>query len=204
MPEPTVRFFYDELIREKFAGEGTYDGTLGETYDEARRGAYDGMRSRAYDIRACACGIGTQALGLALRGHRVTGTDLSPAAAARVRGEAAGRGLTVPTAAADMRELPFLDGAFDVVVCTDNSLPHLLRPHGLLLVSTRAYDAMLRERPLATPPAVSARPEGRVASFSCGTGTRAASATTSILPAASHRPAWAAVRAPPRVTGHDN
>ncbi|GGS94535.1 hypothetical protein GCM10010206_66490 [Streptomyces cinerochromogenes] len=39
----------------------------------------------------CSCGIGTQAIGLALRGHRVTGTDLSPRAAARAAREAARR-----------------------------------------------------------------------------------------------------------------
>lgn len=55
-----------------------------------------------------------------------------------------------------MRALPFADGAFDVVVCADNSLPHLLtpqdvtralgemcrvaRPRGLVVVSTRDYD----------------------------------------------------------------
>src|SRR6266567_9320458 len=31
----------------------------------------------------CACGIGTQAIGLAQAGHRVVGADLSPAALAR-------------------------------------------------------------------------------------------------------------------------
>lgn len=31
----------------------------------------------------CACGIGTQAIGLARAGHQVVGSDLSPVAAAR-------------------------------------------------------------------------------------------------------------------------
>jgi SAM-dependent methyltransferase len=69
-----------------------------------------------------------------------------------------------------MRRLPFPDGLFDIVVCADNSLPHLLterdvhaalaemrrvlRPTGLLLVSTRPYDELLRDRPAATPPQV--------------------------------------------------
>ncbi|MEV7597160.1 class I SAM-dependent methyltransferase [Kitasatospora sp. NPDC089797] len=120
------------------------------------------------EVLDCACGIGTQAIGLAALGHRVTGTDLSPVAAARATAEAAARGLRLPTAAADMRELPFPDGRFDVVVCADNALPHLLtaedvraalaelrrvlRPGGLLLVSTRPYDDLRRERPTATPP----------------------------------------------------
>ncbi|CAL9329091.1 hypothetical protein SUDANB178_00029 [Streptomyces sp. enrichment culture] len=118
----------------------------------------------------CSCGIGTQAIGLVLRGHRVTGTDLSPRAAARAGREAARRSLSLRTAAADMRRLPFPDGRFDVVVCADNSLPHLLteqdvhaalaamrrvlRPDGLLLVSTRHYDDLLRDHPVSTPPQV--------------------------------------------------
>jgi len=36
-----------------------------------------------------ACGIGTQALGLAGRGHRITGCDLNAAAVERARQEAA-------------------------------------------------------------------------------------------------------------------
>lgn len=129
----------------------------------------------------CACGIGTQALGLAALGHRVTGTDLSPVAAARARREAGARGLATRFAAADMRALPFGDAAFEVVVCADNSLPHLLtahdvltalremrrvlRPGGLVLVSTRPYDETRRSKPRAAPPGVAVTPEGRVISF---------------------------------------
>ena len=101
----------------------------------------------------CSCGIGTQAIGLASRGHRVIGTDLSVRAAARAAQEAVHRDVPVYTAAAGMRRLPFSDGGFDTVVCADNALPHLpreqdvhaalaemrrvLRPAGLLLLSTR-------------------------------------------------------------------
>ncbi|MFF0411247.1 class I SAM-dependent methyltransferase [Kitasatospora sp. NPDC004745] len=120
------------------------------------------------DVLDCACGIGTQAIGLAGLGHRVTGTDLSPVAATRAADEAGQRGLHLPTAAADMRRLPFPDARFDVVVCADNALPHLLtpedvdaalaelrrvlRPGGLLLLSTRPYDELRRTRPASTPP----------------------------------------------------
>ncbi|MFJ9695926.1 class I SAM-dependent methyltransferase [Kitasatospora sp. NPDC101183] len=134
------------------------------------------LGARPAEVLDCACGIGTQAIGLAARGHRVTGTDLSPVSAAHATAEAARRGLHLPTAAADMCRLPFPDGRFDVVVCADNALPHLLtpeavrtalremrrvlRPGGLLLVSTRPYDDLRRTRPASTAPQTAVR-DGR-------------------------------------------
>ncbi|MFI6101559.1 methyltransferase domain-containing protein [Lentzea sp. NPDC051213] len=126
----------------------------------------------------CACGIGTQAIGLAMRGYEVVGTDLSPMAASRAVAEASARGVSLPVSAADMRSLPFADDSFDVVLAADNALPHLLtsddfmralremrrvlRPGGRLIISTRDYDTLRRERPLSTPPSVG---PGRVVWF---------------------------------------
>ncbi|MFC3893408.1 methyltransferase domain-containing protein [Lentzea rhizosphaerae] len=126
----------------------------------------------------CACGIGTQAIGLALRGYEVVGADLSPKAAVRAVVEASARGVALRALASDMRALPFADGSFDVVLAADNALPHLLtsddvlaalremrrvlRPGGRLIISTRDYDTIRRERPLSTPPSVG---PGRVVWF---------------------------------------
>lgn len=184
-PSPAVRHFYDDLAaeydliyadweasiaRQAAALSALIDGTAGS-----------GSGSVAYDVLDCACGIGTQALGLAALGYRVTGSDLSPVAATRAAREAASRGLTLPVTAADMTTLPFRDGSFDVVVCADNSLPHLLtpqavlaalgemrrvlRPGGVLLLSTRPYDRLRRERPASTPPQVREGAGGRVVTF---------------------------------------
>ncbi len=166
MPETSVAHFYDELADDYHLIYPDWDASI------RRQGvALDALigQERAV-LLDCACGIGTQAIGLALRGHRVTGTDLSPRAAARAAREAASRNVSLRTAAADMRRLPFPDGRFDTVVCADNSLPHLLteqdvhaalaemrrvlRPDGLLLVSTRPYDDLLHDRPASTPPQV--------------------------------------------------
>ncbi|WTO33162.1 class I SAM-dependent methyltransferase [Streptomyces achromogenes] len=166
MPETSVARFYDELADDYHLIYPDWDASIRRQGD-----ALDALigRDRAA-VLDCSCGIGTQAIGLALRGHRVIGTDLSPRAAARAAHEAARRNLSLRTAAADMRRLPFPDGRFDTVVCADNSLPHLLtgqdaraalaemrrvlRPAGLLLVSTRPYEDLLRERPASTPPQV--------------------------------------------------
>ncbi|MFF9492822.1 class I SAM-dependent methyltransferase [Streptomyces flaveolus] len=166
MPETSVAHFYDELADDYHLIYSDWDASIRRQGD-----ALDALIGQdRVEVLDCSCGIGTQAIGLALRGHRVTGTDLSPRAAARAAREAARRSLSLRTAAADMRRLPFPDGRFDVVVCADNSLPHLLteqdvnaalatmrrvlRPHGLLLVSTRHYDDLLRDHPVSTPPQV--------------------------------------------------
>ena len=104
-----------------------------------------------------ACGIGTQALGLAGRGYRVSAADLSPAAVERARREAGTRGLSIELSVADMRQAHRHRAApFDLVLCGDNALPHLLtdteilealrsfyravRPGGLCLLSVRDYE----------------------------------------------------------------
>ncbi|MBG7697815.1 class I SAM-dependent methyltransferase [Streptomyces sp. MC1] len=166
MPEASVAHFYDELADDYHLIYSDWDASIRRQGD-----ALDALIGQARTaVLDCSCGIGTQAIGLALRGHSVTGTDLSPRAAARAVREAARRGVSLPAAAADMRRLPFPDGRFDSVVCADNSLPHLLteqdvraaltemrrvlRPAGLLLVSTRPYEDLLRDRPTSTPPHV--------------------------------------------------
>ena len=114
------------------------------------------------------CGIGTQAIGLALKGHEVTAYDLSPTAVARAREEAARFGVEMAFGTADIRALDReVAGPFDLVVSLDNALPHLesdrdlrqalaavrklLGPDGLFLASVRDYDRLREERPEGTP-----------------------------------------------------
>ena len=133
-------------------------------------------------ILDCSCGIGTQAIGLARLGTTsMIGTDLSPRAAARATHEAKARGVSLPTAAADMRALPFTDNTFDVVLTADNSVAHLLtppalttaltemhrvlRPNGLLLLTVRDYDEIRAKHPTTTPPQLSEHKAGRAIAF---------------------------------------
>jgi SAM-dependent methyltransferase len=68
-----------------------------------------------------ACGTGNSSLPFSRRGLRVTGSDISAAMLA----EAARKAPDIPLIEADMRALPRI-GAFELVVCFDDSLNHLL------------------------------------------------------------------------------
>jgi SAM-dependent methyltransferase len=133
-------------------------------------------------ILDCACGIGTQAIGLARLGHRVHATDLSAAAVARAEREAQAAGVSLTFSVADMRELARqVPGNFDVVLACDNALPHLLtdddlhlstasiaaklRPSGLFLASTRDYDHLIQLRPKSEMPRVFDGPGARRITF---------------------------------------
>lgn len=125
-----------------------------------------------HDLRIldCACGIGTQSLALAERGHTLTGVDLSAAAIARAQTEAQQRRLPTRFTVADMRDLTTVpESNFDVVLAADNALPHLLteaglaralqqiagklRAGGLFLATIRDYDQIVEEVPAMPPPA---------------------------------------------------
>lgn len=91
-----------------------------------------------------ACGIGTQALGLAALGFDVTAADSSDKAVARARREAAQRQLTLHFHTADMRQCQeHLGGGFDLVIACDNAVPHLLNDDDILL-ALRQMHACLR------------------------------------------------------------
>ncbi|MCC6803711.1 MAG: class I SAM-dependent methyltransferase [Anaerolineae bacterium] len=139
-------------------------------------------RPDADSVLDCACGIGTQAIGLALHGYNVRATDLSPAAVRRARTEARNFGVKIFFGDADFRDLAReVDGTFDVVLACDNSIAHLLTdgdltlaaasmrekllPGGLLILSIRDYDALVQEKPRVQPPNILDTPEGRRVSF---------------------------------------
>ena len=104
-----------------------------------------------------ACGIGTQALGLAQHAYQVTASDLSALEVERAKTEAKKRGLDIAFSVADMRQAyEHHQSQFDVLIACDNAVPHLLsdkdilqafsqfyqclRPGGGLIISVRDYD----------------------------------------------------------------
>lgn len=66
------------------------------------------------EVLDLACGFGRHAIGMNLRGHRVTGVDFNPRYLEIAAEEARAAGATVRWTPGDMRALPF-EGAFDAV-----------------------------------------------------------------------------------------
>jgi SAM-dependent methyltransferase len=159
--------FYDAFAADyELAYGGRWDEAVerqGRALDELILEMVPGAR----DVLDCSCGIGTQAIGLALRGYRVVGTDASAAEIARAGEEASRLGVDCTFAVADFRDLSAVDGSFDAVISCDNAVPHLLAPAdvvraleqmrsklrdgGLLVITMRDFDEALRDRPAVAP-----------------------------------------------------
>jgi SAM-dependent methyltransferase len=105
------------------------------------------------------CGIGTQVLGLAKLGYKVSASDISEGALAKAAEYAAERNLRIDFQPGDMRKVDrVFSESFDAVIACDNSVPHLLSdadiltafqafnklldPDGIVLISVRDYASL--------------------------------------------------------------
>ncbi len=121
-------------------------------------------RQEPVSLLDCSCGIGTQAIGLALQGYRVHATDLSTVSIENASQEASRLGVDITFGVADFRQLAdAVKNTFDVVLSCDNSIAHCLdddflnaaltsmgsrlNSGGLLLLSMRDYDALIADKP---------------------------------------------------------
>lgn len=137
---------------------------------------------RSAQILDCACGIGTQAIGLAALGYGVTASDLSAGALAEAKDRAAKEAPILRFVQADFRELSkTFSEHFDIILAMDNALPHMLttealdtavksivgqlRPGGMFVASIRDYDALLKEKPPYSPPYIHKTADGQRVSF---------------------------------------
>ena len=175
-----VTDFYDELsVLYRHNMGWDWDATMreeGATLDRALARIVG--RPGPYRLLDCSCGIGTQAIGLAMQGHSVHATDLSPVSIDCARAEAEQLGVDVSFSVADYRRLDEdVSGTFDVVLSCDNSIAHCLtdadlgaalssmksrlEPDGLLLLSARDYGSLVADRPRFNNQHVQDRADGR-------------------------------------------
>ena len=133
-------------------------------------------------ILDCACGIGTQSIGLAKLGYSVTGSDISEGELQEARERAAKNGVEIPFMKADFCRLSetFAE-QFDLVIAMDNALPHMLTKEaletavqsiveqvkggGMFVASIRDYDAVLMNKPTYSPPYIHKTDKGQRVCF---------------------------------------
>lgn len=137
---------------------------------------------RSARILDCACGIGTQAIGLAAMGYNVTASDISEGELAEARKRAAKNNMQIPFVNADFCALSdTFTEQFDIVIAMDNALPHMLshadlekaiksitnqvKDGGMFVASIRDYDALLAEKPPYSPPYIHKTDKGQRVSF---------------------------------------
>lgn len=137
---------------------------------------------RSARILDCACGIGTQAIGLARLGYPITASDISENELVEARNRSAENNVQIAFSKADFCALSeaFSD-RFDIVIAMDNALPHMLTADdlasavksitgqiadgGMFVASIRDYDALLKDKPPYSPPYIHKTLKGQRVSF---------------------------------------
>lgn len=133
-------------------------------------------------ILDCACGIGTQSIGLAALGYSVAASDISEEEIKEARNRATAAGLNIDFKCADFRALGNVYSEnFDIIIAMDNALPHMLSKEdlnraiesitermargGIFVASIRDYDVILEDKPPYSPPYIHKTSNGRRVSF---------------------------------------
>jgi SAM-dependent methyltransferase len=164
----SVTNFYDRLADDYHLLFQDWKQTVRRQGEILNRILTDRLGPGPFAVVDCCCGIGTQAIALALYGHRIRATDISARAVERARAEARAQGVEIEFGIADLRNAAATGRAdFDAAIACDNGLPHLLgdadlqmalqlmashlRPGGVFLATIRDYDELIEQRPHATP-----------------------------------------------------
>jgi len=170
----SVLKFYDEIAEDYHLIFGDWNQAFahqGEILDKVIQSKLNVSATHNISLLDCSCGIGTQAIGLSKRGYNVSATDISPVSVKRAEKEAVSNGVKINFGVADFRSLDKdVAGSFDIVLSADNAIPHLLTDedltkavqnihtklnhNGMLLVTIRDYDVLVKEKLSTTQPRV--------------------------------------------------
>lgn len=153
--------FYDDWASDYDAVHADWRATVRVHGALLAEALHDRGIATGASVLDCTCGIGTQAIGLALAGYRVAGSDISAGEIERARVEASSFGVEAEFAVADLLDLaatlPDTWHVFDAVISA-NSLTHfatpallaavfaqmasVCRPGGVVAVTNRDYDPL--------------------------------------------------------------
>ena len=133
-------------------------------------------------ILDCACGIGTQSIGLAALGYKITASDISDGELKQAKERAKQNNVIIRFERAVFCRLSetFSD-QFDIIIAMDNAIPHMLtrndlekairsiilqiKKGGIFVASIRDYDKLLEQKPSYSPPYIHKSDTGQRVSF---------------------------------------
>ena len=177
-----IQTFYDNLATEYDKLFLNWDATTKEQamiLDKIfKNNGYD----KSCKILDCACGIGTQAIGLASLGYDVTASDISDRELEEAKKRAVKNDVKICFEKADFRTLSkTFSNKFDIIIAMDNALPHMLTKNdlktavlsiknslamgGMFVASIRDYDALLISKPSYSAPYIHKMEKGQRVSF---------------------------------------
>lgn len=136
--------FYNQLAPFYHLIYGDWDTAIDKQATQLSAFIRERWGEHVQNILDVSCGIGTQAIGLASKGYKVTASDLSSKEIERAREESLKRNLDVSFSICDMREAHSHHLAqFDVVISCDNSIPHLLDDQEIMKALKQMYACTL-------------------------------------------------------------
>ena len=133
-------------------------------------------------ILDCSCGIGTQAIGLASLGYKITASDISYEELAEAKKRADRNNVKINFTYANFCNLSeVFDEKFDIIISIDNALPHMLSQKeletaiksitnqisngGMFVASIRDYDSLIKDKPPYSPPYIHKTNKGQRVCF---------------------------------------
>lgn len=137
---------------------------------------------RSAKVLDCACGIGTQAIGIAALGYNVTASDISDGELVEAEKRALENDVDICLKHADFCALAgTFTEKYDIIIAMDNALPHMLtsedlenaiksivnqlKVDGIFVASIRDYDSILMDKPSYSPPYIHKNDKGQRVSF---------------------------------------
>lgn len=177
-----VQNFYDKLATQYDKLYFDWNTAMEEQSNILKQIFEENGFNKSAKILDCACGIGTQAIGMAKAGYDVTASDISEGELREAERRAEEYKVKIKFEEADFRYLAAeFEDKFDIIIAIDNALPHMLtegdlekavksmsaqlKDKGMLVASIRDYDSLLEEKPPYSPPYIHKTEHGQRVSF---------------------------------------
>jgi len=177
-----IQTFYDKLASQYDKLFSDWQSAIHEQALILDRLFRDNGFNRSARILDCACGIGTQSIGLAALGYTITASDISNRELKEAKERAEKNNVKIRFEHADFCALSDIFAKrFDIIIAMDNALPHMLsgddlksalksiinqlEDGGMFVASIRDYDALLIDKPPYSPPYIHKTDMGQRVSF---------------------------------------